>query len=270
VAVGILVIYVAVPIRLKQLIEMKKTIQNGFTLIELLVVIAIIAILAAMLLPALSSAKEKANQIHCVSNHKQMALAWGMYKDENNGHLVVDDPWGGVNYPSWVYGNMSVASDATNLALIKTGLLFPFVSNPGVYHCPSDRTANVRSYSMQPQLACYMDGQKFDGQAGAGISGYPPVYVENQMVKPPPSLMIVFLDESLLTINDGYYFLGATGNQWTDIPGSLHSHGCNFSFGDGHAEHKHWIDPRTSALTSGATTPNNPDLQWMQASIAIQ
>ena len=123
---------------------------------------------------------------------------------------------------------------------------------------------------MQPILACYMNGRRYDGQAGAGIPGYPPVYVDNQMTKPQPSLTIVFLDESPLTLNDGYFFLGVTGNQWTDLPGSLHSRGCNFSFGDGRAEHWRWQDPRTPALTPGANTPNNPDMQRMQASFATQ
>jgi prepilin-type processing-associated H-X9-DG protein len=154
--------------------------------------------------------------------------------------------------------------------LIQRGLLYSFVPNAGVYHCPSDLSGNVRSYSMQPQLACYMNGRPFDGQAGAGISGYPPVYADKQMTKPPPALTIVFLDESPLSINDGYFFIAATGNTWTDVPASRHSRGCNFSFADGHAEHWRWLDPRTVTLTPGATTANNPDLQRMQAAIASQ
>lgn len=244
--------------------------HGGFTLIELLVVIAIIAILAAMLLPALSAAKAKAHQIRCISNHRQLALAWSMYKTDNNGRLVIDDPWGGTNYPSWVYGNMMNPTEATNATLIKSGLLFPQVTNPDVYRCPADPTQNVRSYSMQPELACYKDGTRYDGEAGQGVPGYPPEYSENQMIKPPPSQELVFLDESALTINDGYFFIGAAGNQWTDVPSSQHSRGCNLCFADGHAEHWRWQDPRTVTAFNGAVTPNNPDLARLQASIATQ
>ena len=243
---------------------------RGFTLIELLVVIAIIAILAAMLLPALSAAKQKAHQIRCVSNHRQLVLAWSMYKADNNGQLVVDDPLGGTNYPSWVYGNMLNLTEATNATLIKAGLLFSQVTSSDVYRCPADPTQNVRSYSMQPELASYKDGTRWDGEAAQGSPGYPPEYTESQMVKPPPSQELVFLDESASTINDGYFFLPASGDQWTDIPSSQHSQGCNLCFADGHAEHWHWQDARTRTASNGSVTPNNPDMARLQASIATQ
>lgn len=237
----------------------------GFTLLELLVVIAIIAILAALLLPALSRAKEKGRQVRCLSNHKQLSLAWCMYHDENNGRLVVDDPWGTTNYPSWVYGVMTAPNEATNTTLIQLGLLYPYTRNAGVYRCPTDASTDARSYAMQSQLACYFGGVQYDPNASIGIPGYPPMYSEHQMTKLAPALTMVFLDQAPPSINDGFFAIPAVGPVWSDVPAVWHTHGCNFSFADAHAEHWRWRDPRTLTLVNSAITANNPDMERMQA-----
>jgi prepilin-type N-terminal cleavage/methylation domain-containing protein/prepilin-type processing-associated H-X9-DG protein len=242
----------------------------GFTLIELLVVIAIIAILAALLLPALSSAKERANRVRCLANHKQLSLAWCLYKDDNSGRLAIDDPWCGTNKASWVYGMMTTPTEASDPTLIQRGLLYPYVPNVGAFRCPTDQTDHVRSYSMQAQLACYFNGTPFDSNASIGIPGYPPMYNENQMRKLAAALTIVFVDESPDSINDGFFAFVAAGPVWSDIPASWHSRGCNFSFADGHAEHRRWMDPRTVTVVRGGITANNPDKDWMQASVGSQ
>jgi prepilin-type N-terminal cleavage/methylation domain-containing protein/prepilin-type processing-associated H-X9-DG protein len=248
----------------------KSKAEFAFTLIELLVVIAIIAILAALLLPVLSTAKEKANQIRCVSNLKQLGVAWYVYKDDNRGYVVVDDPWGGTNKPSWVYGNMTIPTEASDPSLIQNGLLFIYSKNVGIYRCPSDKTSNVRSYSMQPQLGLYFNGSPYNGQAAAGHPGYSTIYKEDQMLRPTPSLLMVHLDENPVSLNDGMCFIPADGDNWNDLPGILHNKGGNFSFADGHAEHWRWVDSRTLTLVAGQNTPNNPDLKRVQAAIATK
>jgi prepilin-type N-terminal cleavage/methylation domain-containing protein/prepilin-type processing-associated H-X9-DG protein len=255
----------------------KNTNLSGFTLIELLVVIAVIAILAAMLLPVLDQAKQKAWQSSCLNNHKQLALAWSIYKNDNNGYLVIDDPvtagvLGGTNLPSWVYGDMTT-SDATNASLIEMSLLYPSINNVAVYHCPADQVAppgqvykHIRSYSMQPQLAPYYDGSNWVTEAA-----YPPMYNEDQIRVTSPSSTVVFLDESPVTINDGYFSVPVSGTPWlTDLPAYWHTHGDNFSFADGHAEYWRWQDPRTSSSNPNSGSAPYNDLARLQADLGYR
>ena len=245
---------------------------SAFTLVELLVVIAVIAILAAILLPVLDQAKQKAIQTSCLNNHKQLAMAWCVYENGNNGRLVIDDPQtdgvlGGTNFPSWVYGNMK-STDATNTALIRMGLLYDDINNVSVYHCPADQIAPVddlykhlRSYSMQPQLAPYYEGTQW-----IIPPQYPPMFTDNQIRETSPSATIVFLDESPDTINDGYFSVPVVTTPWaTDLPAYWHMRGDNFSFADGHAEYWRWRDGRTFSDDPTSGDDPYPDLLRVQA-----
>jgi prepilin-type N-terminal cleavage/methylation domain-containing protein len=243
--------------------------RHAFTLVELLVVIAVIAILAALLLPALSRAKERAWVVRCIANHKQLSAAWCMYREDNNGRLVIDDP-AGTNYPSWVQGNMGSSLEATNADLIKLGLMYPYTPNSDVYHCSSDKSMNVRSYSMNCQMGSFLYGAPRDPQASMGIPNHLPMYWEKQMLHAPPATTFIFLDESPPSINDGFFVTLLTGNIWSDFPAVWHSKGCVFSYGDGHADRRKWIDPRTWSGSSGLSTADNPDLKWMQDSAGYQ
>lgn len=256
----------------------RKADMDGFTLIELLVVIAIIAILAAVLLPVLDQAKQKAIEASCLNNHKQLVLAWSVYKNDNNGYLAIDDPvingvLGGSGQASWVYGDMTQPTEETNITLIQQGLLYADINNVKVYHCPADQAIepgetapHIRSYSMQPQLAPYYDGSNWVTQAA-----YPPMYTENDIRETSPSSTIVFLDESPVTINDGYFSVTIDGASWaTDLPAYWHDHGDNFSFADGHAEHWRWHDGRTSGSNPNAGSAPYPDLTRLQACLGYR
>jgi prepilin-type N-terminal cleavage/methylation domain-containing protein/prepilin-type processing-associated H-X9-DG protein len=228
--------------------------RDAFTLIELLVVIAIIAILAAMLLPALARSKQQALTAKCLSNHKQLILAWTMYANDNNGVLVENNPLGTVPYnlgQAWIEGDMQELPDATNLTDIINGKLYPYNGNPGIYKCPADVNPyhingsgpgynRVRSYSMSGQM----------NSAYAIDPNFPCHVKQSDILHPSPSKAFVFVDEAACSIDDGYLALVVTSHEWQNLVAAWHDNGDNFSFADGHAEHWSWHDQLTLTLAA--------------------
>ncbi len=212
--------------------------RRAFTLIELLVVIAIIAVLMAVLMPALHRAREQGRRAACLSNLKQLTLAWIMYADDNGDVLVngatgygnQNLSWGDhTGEPAWVRGISTDWDEA--LEHIRNGALWPYLKNEKIYRCPTGRKGEALTYSIMFSMNA-VNHPPTQGVRGAHIKR------RSEIRNPAPAYRLVFIDEGWMTADA--FAVHYDQEQWWDDPPVRHGDGTNVSFADGHAEHWKW------------------------------
>ncbi len=277
--------------------------KRAFTLIELLVVIAIIAILAGMLLPALSKAKTKAQGIKCLSNNKQLVLGWTLYAGDFDDGCANNFTIPGTEqaitsgrFNNWVNNIMSWGASGsvgdrsvTNVAWVKNGVLGPYTDGAvGIYKCPADHFLSpaqkkaryperVRSNSMNAMFGRSNNNANDNtvrGQSWA-FGGKYRQFIRTTDV-PEPSMTYLTLDEHPDSINDAFFVTDPDANNWQDRPASYHNGAGGFSFADGHAEVHKWLSNASKypvEFSYGAAKPfdaaGKRDMAWYAERIQL-
>jgi prepilin-type N-terminal cleavage/methylation domain-containing protein/prepilin-type processing-associated H-X9-DG protein len=211
--------------------------RQGFTLLELLLVIAIIALLAALLLPALSGARAHTLRASCANNLVQLGLASQMYTADNDGKLAENLPLAPAATNRWILGNMRNNGDATNQTLVRLSKFFPYSNQTPLYRCPSDTSrvsgfSRVRSYSMNSWM-----GSRYMETSSQSNNGYRTFVREAELAIAGPASLWLLVDEHENSIDDSWFQVTMDDSKpFASYPASRHNHSYGLMFCDGHAE----------------------------------
>ena len=244
--------------------------KDGFTLIELLVVIAIIAVLMAILMPALNRVKEQGKRATCLSNLKQLTLAWIMYADENDDKLVNGDTGEysiHQNETPWVLKDWQSGMSLRDKEMaIRNGALWSYTKDLKLYKCPTVNRI-VRGGNMEDILRTYSVSDSMNCKNWPDMNAN---MIKKRLDIKNPAYRIVFLDDGgTITSALGGWTVYVSEERWWDPPPVRHGDGTNFSFADGHSDYHKWKDPRT--IEFGKRVPptafsevqaGNEDLRW--------
>ena len=267
------------------------SVSRAFTLIELLVVIAIIAILASLLLPALSKARTKAQGIQCLNNIHQILIAWTLYAFDYNDTLVMNPNQGPYNptQSPWLLGIMSwgTSSDITNYALLVNptyAKLSPYTAaTRGLYKCPGDKYLSgvQRAKGWRERVRSYSMSSFMNSTGQGGSDQFSTAFVKMSDIR-KPTMTWVLVDEHGDSINDAFFTVRMDVSDhalWSDLAGSYHNGACSLGFADTHAEVHKWVGPGTKLPVKmeaaqhipsgqGWVESNNPsdvrDFQWFR------
>ena len=234
--------------------------KSAFTLIELLVVISIIALLMSILMPALSVVREQGKRAICLSNLRQLTMAWVLYADDYDGKLVNSD----VSYPPATTWWVKWPANGSNSTIeeweeaIKAGQLWPYCLNVNLYKCPNSAKQRRLTYTIVDSMNGYCKWDSFT----------PKLKITNRNDISRPVERMVFLGEDPVT--PGTWGVLYSEEAWYDPPPKLHSNGTTFGFADGHSEYWKWRDSRTSETTwddRNKPQPGNQDLHKVQRAV---
>jgi prepilin-type processing-associated H-X9-DG protein/prepilin-type N-terminal cleavage/methylation domain-containing protein len=271
--------------------------RAAFTVVELLVVIAVIGILASLVLPPLTRAKNRGQSIYCLNNLRQLGLAMHLYAEDHEDALPFNMGTEGTRktiasgeFLNWANNVMTweLDPDNTNTIWLATGGLGPYLSgNTTVFRCPSDNvlspvqvqagwSGRLRSYSMNAMLG--NAGEFLAGGVNTNNPGYKQFFTLAEV--PNPSEIFAFVEEHPDSINDGYFINRFYSYQWHDLPASYHNGGANFAFADGHSEFRPWRNastmpparPDAAQLPFRVPSGDRGDLYWVlsRTSVTVQ